>query len=210
MESYQKNLKLQSRNQRRKESILEEGNTRGTSGKMTWEFLKGVIFLICLSLFTFQSLKFYFRYTSHPIRTNMLIANLKTFKLPAITICNRSAFPRSQFCSDHPDICQKPYNLEEFCQKRPILCKGNVADLKNSSFRTPLTLPSEEWPKGQGFGDLSGNGNETVSPTTNLCSLSRIFIGISQNVMRFSPSTWVISQRLAGGAAAFQKALRVM
>ncbi|GBN30891.1 hypothetical protein AVEN_239464-1 [Araneus ventricosus] len=40
------------------------------------------------------------------------------------------------------------------------------------------------------FGDLSGD--ETVSPTTNLCSLFRIFIGKSHNVMRFSSSTWVI------------------
>ncbi|GBL86529.1 hypothetical protein AVEN_194790-1 [Araneus ventricosus] len=34
------------------------------------------------------------------------------------------------------------------------------------------------------FDDLSGD--ETVSPNTNLCSLSRVIIGKSHNVMRFS------------------------
>ncbi|GBO44480.1 hypothetical protein AVEN_174930-1 [Araneus ventricosus] len=49
------------------------------------------------------------------------------------------------------------------------------------------------------FGDLSGD--ETVSPTTNLCSLSRIFIGKSHNVMRFSSSTWVIFSTVSLGGS---------
>ncbi|GBM96290.1 hypothetical protein AVEN_142051-1 [Araneus ventricosus] len=165
MESNQKDLKLQSQNQRCKESILEEGNTRGISGKITWEFLKGIIFLICLSLFTFQSLKFYFRYTSHPIRTNKLMANVKTFKLPAITICNRSAFPRSQFCSDYPDVCQKPNNLEEFCEKRPVLCRGNFSDLKKEVHSLPYPYKTDC----MDYEDLWKKNNKTGPRSQEMC-----------------------------------------
>ncbi|KAF8788617.1 hypothetical protein HNY73_006642 [Argiope bruennichi] len=79
-----------------------------------------------------------------PLTTNNLCHYPDYYKMPAITFCNRNLIKRTYFCGKYPDLCSKPNNLTEFCEKHPYMCKGDVSKLvipmfgyyTNSSTRT--------------------------------------------------------------------------
>ncbi|CAL1283035.1 unnamed protein product, partial [Larinioides sclopetarius] len=68
-------------------------------------------------MFLMQSTEFYLHYFTYPVITSLDVLKRDKVKMPAITICNRNPFRRSQFCSNHSRFCETPNNLAEFCTK---------------------------------------------------------------------------------------------
>ncbi|GIY40847.1 uncharacterized protein CDAR_367821 [Caerostris darwini] len=96
---------------------------------VVWKIIKYAIFITCFSFLFKQSMDFCNYYLTYPVTTSIVVRNSKIIQKPAVTICNHNPFRRSTFCADYPEYCEKPNKLDEFCQKHPHFCKGNVSNL---------------------------------------------------------------------------------
>ncbi|GIY09474.1 uncharacterized protein CEXT_54441 [Caerostris extrusa] len=95
----------------------------------SWKCLKSLVFVGCVAFFFQQTAEFYFLYRTYPTATNIVVTYPKFLKTPAITICNRNLINRTAFCTQHPDQCTQPQNIERFCEKHPSICVGNISEL---------------------------------------------------------------------------------
>ncbi|KAF8796518.1 hypothetical protein HNY73_000883 [Argiope bruennichi] len=83
-------------------------------------------------IFLLSIFGFYFIITIRQ-QTNIAVTTPSHFKLPAVTICNRNMINRTYFCRRYPHLCEKPNDLEEFCQKHPFMCIPKFGYYTNSS-----------------------------------------------------------------------------
>ncbi|GBM81495.1 hypothetical protein AVEN_154540-1 [Araneus ventricosus] len=97
-----------------------------------WTFFKNIIFLICVTCLITQAVEFYNMYNKYPTNIVFETSMNNDVKIPAITLCYRNSISAQNFCSDYPDLCEKPNNLEVFCRKHPRICTGN-----NTALRIP-------------------------------------------------------------------------
>ncbi|GBO39847.1 hypothetical protein AVEN_97608-1, partial [Araneus ventricosus] len=92
-----------------------------------WRTFKTFVFLICLIFLIFQSVEFFNIYCTYPTNIVQESTVIRDYKMPATTLCFRNTISTEKFCSENPDLCEKPSNLEEFCKKYPFYCKGNTS-----------------------------------------------------------------------------------
>ncbi|GFQ65840.1 uncharacterized protein TNCT_425621, partial [Trichonephila clavata] len=99
-----------------------------------WLGLKGLIFVTCVTCFFYQSVQFYMQYSTYPTKTRIRVHIPKMVKNPAVTFCDRNPVLRSEFCARYPNFCEKPNDMNKFCQYEPHFCKGNVSNLTIPKF----------------------------------------------------------------------------
>ncbi|GFT11570.1 uncharacterized protein NPIL_291251, partial [Nephila pilipes] len=97
--------------------------------RFTWKLFRSIIFILCVTCFSYQSANFFELYFKYPTVTNIDLIFPEVLKNPAFTLCNSNPVKRKKFCAEYPYLCQKPNNLTEFCKKHSYFCKGNISNL---------------------------------------------------------------------------------
>ncbi|GIY88907.1 uncharacterized protein CDAR_108201 [Caerostris darwini] len=117
--------------QTREELTEEKGKSKKLwNCRIAWTIFKGLIFIACMTCFLRQSVEFYWYYYTYPTTTTTKIVNPKSYRLPAVTICNQYPKRIKDFCAEHPNLCQSPTDVELFCEEYPHFCHEiNASDL---------------------------------------------------------------------------------
>ncbi|CAL1293042.1 unnamed protein product [Larinioides sclopetarius] len=106
---------------------------------VAWKTFKNVLFFICLTFLIIQSLEFFRIYYTYPTTIATEITVAKDFRLPAITFCFRNTISYKDYCSYESHRCERPSNVEKFCEKHPYHCYEDTSNLtipkKDSSTR---------------------------------------------------------------------------
>lgn len=61
--------------------------TKVSRAWIAWKFLKGIIFICCLTIFLYQSVEFLRVYYKYPTTTKIEFTYPAEFELPAVTFC---------------------------------------------------------------------------------------------------------------------------
>ncbi|GFT75324.1 hypothetical protein NPIL_16451 [Nephila pilipes] len=94
-----------------------------------WNVLRGLILILCILCFLYQSTKFCILYFSYPTTLSLAVARPEVIIKPAFTFCNSGFMNRTYFCDEYPNLCMKPNNLTHFCEKYPFNCRGDSSNL---------------------------------------------------------------------------------
>ncbi|GFU39197.1 hypothetical protein NPIL_528021 [Nephila pilipes] len=95
----------------------------------TWNILRGLILILCVSCFLYQSSKFCILYFSYPTTLSLAVTNPTVIIKPAFTFCSNGLVNRTYFCNEYPNLCMKPSNLTEFCEMYSFNCEGDNSNL---------------------------------------------------------------------------------
>ncbi|GFT25520.1 uncharacterized protein NPIL_164211 [Nephila pilipes] len=159
----------------------------------TWKILRGLILILCISCFLYQSSKFCILYFSYPTTLSLAVTSPNVFIKPAFTFCNTGLINRTYFCNEYPNLCMKPSNLTQFCERYSFNCKGDTSNLMilkneekgivNKGVLEALRYLHFSSNRSQNKGNLW-----SMNVTSNSqVKANRIFIrNIGQNVMCFS------------------------
>ncbi|GBM82432.1 hypothetical protein AVEN_229475-1 [Araneus ventricosus] len=96
---------------------------------ITWKIFKSIVFIICVILLVIQSVEFYYIYSEYPTNMVQKFVFMNEVKLPAVTLCFKYTVSTTQFCYDNPNWCERPENLEEFCEKHRFHCEEDASNL---------------------------------------------------------------------------------
>ncbi|GBM19215.1 hypothetical protein AVEN_142468-1 [Araneus ventricosus] len=98
-------------------------------GHVVWKGFKCIVFLTCLAYLIRQSAEFYKHFYTYPTNINIRVEETPEIKLPAVTLCYRNRISADAFCERFPDLCERPKNVDEYCQKHPQFCPQNISSL---------------------------------------------------------------------------------
>ncbi|GFY67007.1 uncharacterized protein TNIN_307251 [Trichonephila inaurata madagascariensis] len=93
------------------------------------KILKGLILILCISCFLYQSANFFVLYFTYPTTLSLAVTNPEVIIKPALTFCISNLINRTYFCTEYPNLCTEPSNVTEFCEKYPLNCNGNNSNL---------------------------------------------------------------------------------
>ncbi|GFU39198.1 uncharacterized protein NPIL_528031 [Nephila pilipes] len=92
-------------------------------------FLRGLILILCISCFLYQSTKFCLLYLTYPTTLSLAVISPEVVIEPAFTLCSSDLVNRTYFCNEYPNLCMKPRNLTQFYEKYPFNCQGDISNL---------------------------------------------------------------------------------
>lgn len=103
-----------------------------TVGHIFRKVFKLIILFACIAGFIYQAVEFMNLYYTYPSTIDIDIEYAKTLPAPKLTVCDRNPLLRSKFCSENPQYCTQPTEVEKFCKKYPQFCNETttVEDLK--------------------------------------------------------------------------------
>ncbi|GFT57467.1 uncharacterized protein NPIL_170271 [Nephila pilipes] len=123
--------------ERRNAEIIRKKNA-------SWIILKGFILILCIFCFLYQSSKFCILYFSYPTTLSLAVTRPKVIIKPAFTFCSGYGVSRTYFCTEYPNLCMKPINLTQFCEKYDFNCRGDNSKLMIPKFGDKIYLETEE------------------------------------------------------------------
>ncbi|KAG8176365.1 hypothetical protein JTE90_020763 [Oedothorax gibbosus] len=100
--------------------------------------LKLLIFVGCLSGFSFQTVEFLTNFYKYTTVVNIDAKRTDEFPLPALTICSRYFYDFAEYCKKYSKSCMSPKDTESFCREQPLKCNGT-----ESHAVTPKDFPSQ-------------------------------------------------------------------
>ncbi|GFT75332.1 uncharacterized protein NPIL_16491 [Nephila pilipes] len=99
-----------------------------------WNFLKGIVLILCISCFSYQSTNFCILYFSYPTTLSLALTKPEVIIKPAFTFCSSGGVNRTYFCTEYPHLCIKPSNMTQFCENFPFNCICDVSNLMIPKF----------------------------------------------------------------------------
>ncbi|GFU30820.1 hypothetical protein NPIL_281511 [Nephila pilipes] len=108
---------------------------------VVWIILKVLVLILCIFCFLYQSTNFCILYFSYPTTLSLAVTRPEVIIKPAFTFCSDYGVSRTYFCTEYPNLCMKPINLTQFCEKYDFNCRGDNSKLmsyEDKSYLQPV------------------------------------------------------------------------
>ncbi|KAG8176366.1 hypothetical protein JTE90_020764 [Oedothorax gibbosus] len=102
--------------------------------------LKFLIFVGCLSGFSFQTVEFLTNFFKYSTVVNIEVKEVDEFPLPALTLCSKYFYNFGEFCEKYNESCISPKDTKSFCREQPRKCNRKGT---KSKVVTPKYFPSQ-------------------------------------------------------------------